>query len=89
MPSGVEARAWRGAKRPRRGVLRQRGSDEGVPPELRSQFDAVEEAVRAVGAVVWSMRDFEADDALATAATLYGKDVEQVRIVTPDKDLGQ
>jgi 5'-3' exonuclease len=64
-------------------------SDEGVPPELRSQFDAVEEAVRAVGAVVWSMRDFEADDALATAASLYGKDVEQVRIVTPDKDLGQ
>jgi 5'-3' exonuclease len=64
-------------------------SDEGVPPELRSQFDGVEEAVRAVGAVVWSMRDFEADDALATAASLYGKDVEQVRILTPDKDLGQ
>jgi 5'-3' exonuclease len=64
-------------------------SDEGVPPELRSQFDVVEEAVRAVGAVVWSMRDFEADDALATAASLYGKDVDQVRILTPDKDLGQ
>jgi 5'-3' exonuclease len=64
-------------------------TDEGVPPELRAQFDAAEEAVRAVGAVVWSMREFEADDALATAAARYGPQVEQVRILTPDKDLGQ
>jgi 5'-3' exonuclease len=64
-------------------------SDEGVPLELRTQFDAAEDAVRAVGAVVWSMREFEADDALATGAALYGGQVEQVRILTPDKDLGQ
>jgi 5'-3' exonuclease len=64
-------------------------SDEGVPPELRSQFDAAEEATRAIGAVVWSMREFEADDALATAAARYGAQVDQVRILTPDKDLGQ
>jgi 5'-3' exonuclease len=64
-------------------------SDEGVPPELRSQFDAAEEATRAVGAVVWSMREFEADDALATAAARYAGQVDQVRILTPDKDLGQ
>src|SRR2546422_11201199 len=64
-------------------------SDEGVPPDLRSQFDAAEEATRAVGAVVWSMREFEADDALATAAARYGGQVDQVRILTPDKDLGQ
>jgi 5'-3' exonuclease len=64
-------------------------SDEGVPPELRAQFDAAEAAVRAVGAVVWSMREFEADDALATGAARYGADVDQVRILTPDKDLGQ
>src|SRR2546428_6471238 len=64
-------------------------SDEGVPPDLRAQFDAAEDAVRAVGAVVWSMREFEADDALATAAARYGPQVEQVRILTPDKDLGQ
>jgi len=64
-------------------------SDEGVPPELRAQFDSAEEAVRAVGAVVWSMREFEADDALATAAARYRSEVEQVRILTPDKDLGQ
>jgi len=64
-------------------------SDEGVPLDLRAQFDSAEDAVRAVGAVVWSMRDFEADDALATAAARYGAEVEQVRILTPDKDLGQ
>jgi 5'-3' exonuclease len=64
-------------------------SDEGMPPELRSQFDSAEEAARAVGAVVWSMNEFEADDALATAAARFRGEVEQVRILTPDKDLGQ
>jgi 5'-3' exonuclease len=64
-------------------------SDEGMPPELRAQFDAVEDAVRALGVVVWSMREYEADDAMATAARKFGDDVEQVRILTPDKDLGQ
>jgi 5'-3' exonuclease len=64
-------------------------SDEGVPPALRAQFDAVEEAVRSLGVVVWSMREYEADDALASAARQYGDAVEQVRILTPDKDLAQ
>ncbi|MGZ6124166.1 MAG: 5'-3' exonuclease [Myxococcales bacterium] len=64
-------------------------SDEGVPADLRAQFDAAEEGARAAGVVVWSMREFEADDALATAATRYGGQFEQVRILTPDKDLGQ
>jgi 5'-3' exonuclease len=64
-------------------------TDEGVPPDLRGQFDVVEEAVRAVGAVVWSMKEFEADDALATGAARFRGEVEQVRILTPDKDLGQ
>ncbi len=66
-------------------------SDEGVPPELHAQFDEVEEAVRAMGVVAWSMNEFEADDALATAAIRYAAlpGVEQVRILTPDKDLGQ
>jgi 5'-3' exonuclease len=64
-------------------------SDEGVPPELHAQFDLVEDAVRAMGIVVWSMRDYEADDALATAARRFaGADV-QVRILSPDKDLAQ
>jgi 5'-3' exonuclease len=64
-------------------------TDEGVPPELRAQFDLAEEAARAVGAVVWSMREYEADDALATGAARFAAQVEQVRILTPDKDLGQ
>ena len=64
-------------------------SDEGVPPELRTQFDLVEEAAAAIGIVVWSMKEWEADDALATAAARFGNVVDQVRILTPDKDLGQ
>ncbi len=64
-------------------------SDEGVPPELRAQFDAVEDAVRALGVAVWSMKDFEADDGLAAGACQFADQVEQVRIMTPDKDLGQ
>lgn len=63
--------------------------DEGVPPELRKQFDLAEVAMRALGVVVWSMDRWEADDALGTAATLYASEAEQVRILTPDKDLGQ
>ena len=64
-------------------------SDEGVPPELRAQFDPVEEAVRALGVMVWSMHEYEADDALATGARRFADEVDQVRIMTPDKDLGQ
>jgi len=64
-------------------------SDLGVPPELRAQFDLAEEAVRSLGVTVWSMNEFEADDALATAAVKFAPSVDQVRILTPDKDLGQ
>jgi 5'-3' exonuclease len=64
-------------------------SDEGVPPELRSQFDAAEDAVRSIGMAVWSMREYEADDGLASGARKFRDAVEQVRILTPDKDLGQ
>ena len=64
-------------------------SDEGVPPELRAQFDSAEDAVRAIGIAVWSMREYEADDGLASGANRFRDQVEQVRIMTPDKDLGQ
>jgi 5'-3' exonuclease len=64
-------------------------SDDGVPSELRAQFDTVEEAVRALGVAVWSMREHEADDGLASGARRFAPEVEQVRIMTPDKDLGQ
>ena len=61
----------------------------GVDPALSAQFDLVEEATEALGIVVWSMDRWEADDALATAALRWRDEVEQVRILTPDKDLGQ
>lgn len=66
-------------------------TSEGVPPELLSQFPILEEALDAMGVVVWPMVEFEADDALASAATKAAKDerVNQVLICTPDKDLGQ
>ena len=64
-------------------------TEEGVPPELLAQFDAAEAATRALGVTVWSMSEFEADDALATGAARFRDAVEQVRILTPDKDLGQ
>ena len=61
----------------------------GMDPVLTDQFEIVEEAVRACGVTVWSMDRWEADDALATAAVRWRDDVDQVRIMTPDKDLGQ
>lgn len=61
----------------------------GVDPELLAQFDLVERAVTAMGIAVWSMDTHEADDAMATAAVRWADDVDQVRILTPDKDLGQ
>lgn len=64
-------------------------TEEGVPPELLAQFNLVEAATRALGVTVWSMMDFEADDALATGAAKFREGVTQVRILTPDKDLGQ
>ena len=64
-------------------------SDEGVPPELRAQFDAAEEAIRTIGVAVWSMREYEADDGLASGARRFRDEVDQVRIMSPDKDLGQ
>jgi 5'-3' exonuclease len=64
-------------------------TEEGIEPELLAQFDSAETAVRALGITVWSMDRWEADDALATAAARFAAEVDQVRILTPDKDLGQ
>jgi 5'-3' exonuclease len=64
-------------------------TEEGVPPELLAQLDAAEEATRALGVTAWSMREHEADDALATGAARFRDQVGQVRLLTPDKDLGQ
>ncbi|MEK6323769.1 MAG: 5'-3' exonuclease H3TH domain-containing protein [Acidobacteriota bacterium] len=66
-------------------------TSEGVPPELLSQFPILEEALEAMGVVVWPMVYYEADDALAAAAARASLDdrVRQVIICTPDKDLSQ
>ena len=66
-------------------------TSEGVPPELLSQFPILEEALESMGVVVWPMVDYEADDALASAAHKAARDdrVSQVLICTPDKDLSQ
>src|SRR5688572_7143001 len=66
-------------------------TSEGVDPILLAQFPLVEEAVSALGVVVWPMVEFEADDALATAAARFkkSKSVEQILICSPDKDLSQ
>jgi 5'-3' exonuclease len=66
-------------------------TSEGVDPQLLSQFPTLEEALAAMGVMVWPMVEFEADDALASAAAGAAKDdrVGQVLICTPDKDLSQ
>lgn len=63
----------------------------GIDPLLWAQFHPLEEALTAMGVVTWAMVELEADDALASAATLGAADerVERVSIWTPDKDLAQ
>jgi 5'-3' exonuclease len=66
-------------------------TSEGVDPQLLSQFPILEVALQSMGVMVWPMVEFEADDALASAAAKATKDsrVKQVLICTPDKDLSQ
>ncbi len=63
----------------------------GVPRDLLAQFQPLEDILSAAGIIVWPMIEFEADDALASAAAIAARDkrVEQVVICTPDKDLAQ
>jgi 5'-3' exonuclease len=71
---------WRGYK-----------TSAGVDPALLAQFPLLEEALQALGIVVWPMVEFEADDALAAASKIAARDdrAERVIICTPDKDLAQ
>jgi 5'-3' exonuclease len=64
---------------------------EGIEPELFAQFPLVERASAALGIVTWPMVEFEADDALAAAAAKFRehREVEQVVICSPDKDMCQ
>jgi 5'-3' exonuclease len=64
---------------------------EGIDANLLAQFPLAEEASQALGIVVWPMVEFEADDAMATAAARWSDDqgVEQVLLCSRDKDLAQ
>ena len=62
---------------------------EGLPKDLWEQFPLAEEAIEALGLVVWKMEEFEADDALGAATRRYRDDFERILICTPDKDLAQ
>jgi 5'-3' exonuclease len=66
-------------------------SSEGVPDDLLAQFSLAERATHALGLVTWPMVEFEADDALATAAARWSEEneVEQIVLCTPDKDMAQ
>ena len=66
-------------------------TSEGMEPVLLEQIPIIENALRAMGVTVWAMEKHEADDALASAVAVACEDrrVHQVRILTPDKDLGQ
>jgi 5'-3' exonuclease len=75
----------------RNGLWRGYKTSAGVPSDLLAQFPLLEDALRAFGIPVWPMIEFEADDALASAAALAAADsrVDRVVICTPDKDLAQ
>ena len=66
-------------------------TSEGMEPVVLEQIPILEDALRAMGVTVWAMEEFEADDALASAAAVACEDrtVHKVLILTPDKDLGQ
>jgi 5'-3' exonuclease len=75
----------------RNGLWPDYKTSEGMEPALLAQFHPLEEALAAMGVVVWPMVELEADDALASAAELAAADerVEKACIWTPDKDLAQ
>lgn len=62
---------------------------EGIDPLLWAQFPLADRAFRALGVTLWSMVEYEADDAIATAALKWKDQVDEVVILTPDKDLMQ
>ena len=75
----------------RNDLLASYKTGEGIDPSLRSQFTLLEDTLSAVGFCVWPMVEFEADDAMGSAAKIAAADarVDRVMLCTPDKDLGQ
>ena len=66
-------------------------SSAGMDPELLAQFPVAEDAIEALGLVLWPMVELEADDAIGTAAARFANDpaVDRILICTPDKDMAQ
>jgi 5'-3' exonuclease len=66
-------------------------TDAGMPPELLSQFPIAEQAIEALGLVLWPMVEFEADDAIAAAVARFADraEVDRILVCSPDKDLAQ
>ena len=66
-------------------------SSAGMPPELLAQFPIAEEAIEALGIVLWPMVEFEADDAIAAACRRFAAEpiVDRILVCTPDKDMAQ
>ena len=85
--------ARRTASSSRSGTTSSRATSRraGMPPELLDQFPIAEQAIEALGIVLWPMVEFEADDAIAAAAGRFAADpaVERILICTPDKDMAQ
>ncbi len=64
-------------------------TEAGVPEELLAQFPIAEDGLEALGVTVWRMAEYEADDAIASAAAQFGDEFERVVMMSPDKDLAQ
>jgi 5'-3' exonuclease len=66
-------------------------SEEGMDPAVLAQFPIAEQAIEALGLTLWSMLEFEADDAIGAAADRFAVDprIERILICTPDKDMAQ
>jgi len=64
-------------------------TEAGVPDDLLAQFPIAEDGMEALGVTVWRMKDYEADDAIASAVARFGGDFDRVVLMSPDKDLAQ
>ena len=75
----------------RNGLFASYKTSDGIPEDLRVQFELAERATSAMGIVVWPMVEYEADDAIATATNRWADapEVDQIVICSPDKDFTQ
>lgn len=64
-------------------------SSDALPPDVLQQFGLAQQGIKALGVTLWPQDEFEADDAIATAALWGQTQFDAVRILSPDKDFGQ